>query len=435
MKVFISHAMEPDGPLAHRLARDLEEAGFKVWIAPESIRPGEAWVDAINRGLKECEVLVLLLTPAAVQSPWVNQETSAAIVLEREGRMRILPLEVEICPEVPPLWRTYQRLPFADYEQGLALLQQALLTGGMPAAEEPSLQIGLVTTLSAGDAVLDLSFSPNSISMVAAARTGALLRWTRPDYQAKESILAHEKAVRAVAFSPDGNLLATASADGTLRLWGMPEGKLVRVLKGHADTVWTVDFSPDGRRLVSGSKDATLRLWAVLEGHCLRVMKGHEKNVFGVAFSPNGAWIASVSSDNTARLWSAADDESVLLGKTTGTLLCVAFSPDGTVVATGRWGGSVRLWDVAERESLRLLEGHTDRVYRVAFSPDGYLLATASADGTIRLWRLPEGQLAHAPLRAHTGWVRGLAFSPDGSLLASGDTDGVIRLWRVQHEK
>ena len=104
MRVFISHATE-DADSAHRLARDLEGMGLGVWIAPESIRPGEAWVDAISRGLKECEVMVLLLTPAAVQSPWVNQETSAAIMLEREGRMRILPLEVKPCPEMPPLWR------------------------------------------------------------------------------------------------------------------------------------------------------------------------------------------------------------------------------------------------------------------------------------------------------------------------------------------
>ena len=57
MKVFISHAMEADRPLAHRLANDLEEAGFGTWIAPDSIGPGEEWVGAISRGLRECDYL------------------------------------------------------------------------------------------------------------------------------------------------------------------------------------------------------------------------------------------------------------------------------------------------------------------------------------------------------------------------------------------
>lgn len=42
-QVFISHATA-DAQFAHRLADDLRRLGMKVWIAPESIRPGEGWV-------------------------------------------------------------------------------------------------------------------------------------------------------------------------------------------------------------------------------------------------------------------------------------------------------------------------------------------------------------------------------------------------------
>ncbi len=51
-QVFISHATQ-DAELAHRLADDLRRLGVPFWIAPESIRPGESWVDAIERGLGE----------------------------------------------------------------------------------------------------------------------------------------------------------------------------------------------------------------------------------------------------------------------------------------------------------------------------------------------------------------------------------------------
>ncbi len=46
-KVFISYD-KADTTFAHHLSEDLKRLDVEVWIAPESILPGEAWVDAIN---------------------------------------------------------------------------------------------------------------------------------------------------------------------------------------------------------------------------------------------------------------------------------------------------------------------------------------------------------------------------------------------------
>lgn len=81
-QIFISHAHQ-DAEFAHRLAADLTQAGWRVWIAPDSIRPGEKWGAAIDRGLEESGVFVVALTPAGVASPWVKHETYAAIELEK----------------------------------------------------------------------------------------------------------------------------------------------------------------------------------------------------------------------------------------------------------------------------------------------------------------------------------------------------------------
>lgn len=124
-QVFISHAQE-DAEFAHRLLADLKQGGWRVWIAPDSIRPGEKWVEAINRGLEESGVFVLALTPSAVKSQWVMDEANVAIECEHEGQVRFVPLMVEPC-EVPPLWRAYQRVPFqSDYGSGLTALFDAL---------------------------------------------------------------------------------------------------------------------------------------------------------------------------------------------------------------------------------------------------------------------------------------------------------------------
>ena len=122
-QVFISHATE-DAQFAHRLADDLQRLGVQVWISPGSIRPGESWVSAIERGLKESSHVVVVLTPAALESEWVKKETDVAIDQERKGRIQVIPLYVEPC-EVPLLLSSYQRVSFhGDYDAGLSQLRQ-----------------------------------------------------------------------------------------------------------------------------------------------------------------------------------------------------------------------------------------------------------------------------------------------------------------------
>ncbi len=124
-QIFLSHARQ-DADFAHQLANDLRRHGWEIWLAPDSIRPGEKWVDAINRGLAESGVFLLSITPDAVRSKWVNSETSVAIDLEHENVLRFIPLAVKAA-DLPPLWRTYQRVSFqSDYKAGVEALWQVL---------------------------------------------------------------------------------------------------------------------------------------------------------------------------------------------------------------------------------------------------------------------------------------------------------------------
>lgn len=134
-QVFISHAHEDD-VFAHRLAADLRGEGWSVWLAPDSIAPGETWVDAINRGLEASSFYLLVLTPAAAASPWVNTETNVAISLEHQRLMRFIPLDVAPS-RPPPLWTAYQNVPFRDqYRRGLDHLLARL--DGRPPQSRPA---------------------------------------------------------------------------------------------------------------------------------------------------------------------------------------------------------------------------------------------------------------------------------------------------------
>ena len=143
-QVFISYDSE-DAHFAHCLADDLRRLGVQVWIAPDSIRPGESWVAAIERGLSESSHMLVVLTPAAVESQWVRKETDVAIALERKGRMQVIPLDVKPCA-VPLLLSSYQMVSLRrGYHVGLRQIAEILelrvqvLSATVPEVARPSI--------------------------------------------------------------------------------------------------------------------------------------------------------------------------------------------------------------------------------------------------------------------------------------------------------
>ena len=96
----------------------IRDRGYTIWIAPESIPDGQ-WVSAINRGLAESGVMLLVLTPGALESPWVEMETNVAIELERAGEMRFIPVCLQR-QRYDPMWHAYQWVMFErEYAAGL----------------------------------------------------------------------------------------------------------------------------------------------------------------------------------------------------------------------------------------------------------------------------------------------------------------------------
>ena len=120
-QIFISHAHQ-DAQFVYRLAGDLEKHSWRVWTTPNSSRPGEKWAEATDRGLAESGVFVLVVTPAAVKSQWLQDETRVAVELQHRGVLKFITLAVEQC-DAPLLGNIYRRIPFCDsYEDGLKAL-------------------------------------------------------------------------------------------------------------------------------------------------------------------------------------------------------------------------------------------------------------------------------------------------------------------------
>src|SRR5260370_19665067 len=78
VQVFISHSGR-DNDFARDLANFLEEGGeIKTFVDDHDIRHGENFVSRIESGLQTDAVLVVL-SPEAVNSEWVQKECKAAL--------------------------------------------------------------------------------------------------------------------------------------------------------------------------------------------------------------------------------------------------------------------------------------------------------------------------------------------------------------------
>jgi formylglycine-generating enzyme required for sulfatase activity len=105
-----------------------------VWIAPDSIQPSVPWVNAIDRGLGESGIYVVVLTPSSVQSKWVQTETRFAIAEHQRGAGRLLPVLARQCDVRQPS-NLLTTLHYVDFEREYALgLGDMLRALGAPGA-------------------------------------------------------------------------------------------------------------------------------------------------------------------------------------------------------------------------------------------------------------------------------------------------------------
>ncbi len=88
--VFISYSSS-DFSHAWAACHFLERHGVRCWIAPRDIAPGEAYPDAIMRGLSSAKALIVLLSAASNLSPHVHREIERAL----NHKAVIIPLRVQ----------------------------------------------------------------------------------------------------------------------------------------------------------------------------------------------------------------------------------------------------------------------------------------------------------------------------------------------------
>ena len=126
--IFVSYSHQ-DQDFAQQLVNDLRTAGATVWYDVSGVGYGD-FIDRIDDALRQCEWLVLVLTPAAIASQYVKMEVNGALHRVQQGYMRaVIPVLGAPCApdSIPALWDVLHRYDAThNYPAAIAGICQAV---------------------------------------------------------------------------------------------------------------------------------------------------------------------------------------------------------------------------------------------------------------------------------------------------------------------
>ena len=111
--VFLCHNHEDKGRV-RAIAQELRGAGLEVWFDEWVVTPGEDVLLSVERGLEASRALVLCMTPASMQSSWVEFERSTTLFRDPKNKdRRFIPLLLEDTP-LPDTVRRYKHIDYRE---------------------------------------------------------------------------------------------------------------------------------------------------------------------------------------------------------------------------------------------------------------------------------------------------------------------------------
>ena len=184
--VFVSHSSKDDETVT-AIRRALEDVGVRAWTDSTDLSPGDKLKPEIEKAIDEAAHFLSILSPNAINSPWVRKEIQSALRVEKErkGTYKVIPV---LLPGIEPgalgLWFDEERVGL-KFETGpggidnvlpdlLVALGLRLPTDRKPAQKPEAKPVA--------DLILELS-DPEMIDFSGKrrARAKAALTYERPD--------------------------------------------------------------------------------------------------------------------------------------------------------------------------------------------------------------------------------------------------------------
>lgn len=463
---------------------------FYPVLLDEAELPGSADLGAeIAEALERSDYLVVICSPRAASSRWVDEEIRVFKSLGREARIMAVVVDGEprssldstdgareafprallyrvvegsvTAEEAPePLW--VDRRPGTDERAALLRVVAGMLGADLGelirrdvrrrrirwALRSTFALAAAVATIWAGGIALDrinyeralgaadelmerdpLGAVDQALNAVA-IRDGPVavetLRHTLEN-AAERVRLRHPAPVTAVSTDRSAHRVAATTPAGVF-LWRVPEGEGGRF--EPADGVGAAAISYDGRRL-AGAEGRDLVVWDLESGQELASFVT-DVPISVLAFDPAGARVAAGHVDGRATVWRLGDGEGPLLDHHphTDSVSTIAFSPDGASVVTGGLDLTVAVWN-ADTGDLVRTEDLGSRALSAALGPEGEAMLTVAEGLRPRIWPPRSSRLG--PWAIPVDGAGSGALGPSGSMVAvaTAGPNPVVRVFAV----
>jgi hypothetical protein len=122
-KIFISHSTTDFAFVETDILRLLRQHGIEYWYAPTDIRTADEWMRSILGGLNSCDWFLVVLTPSAVASEWVQAEVMWAF---EKRKQRVVPVMLETCNPAD-LHLKLLRIQYVDFRHDRQTAKRRLL--------------------------------------------------------------------------------------------------------------------------------------------------------------------------------------------------------------------------------------------------------------------------------------------------------------------
>ena len=425
--------------------------------------------EQIKRALENSQNLIVVCSPQAAASPWVNQEVQTFIALGRTNR--IFPFIVEgSAPKdfFPPallalpkseerlggdvskngrdaafvkvvsgmlgvafdsLWQRYEREKATKEREEREKKEKLLIAQSRFVAEKEKelineRDIDIAKRLLLEVLPKDLK-CPNRPYTLEAERSFRLAC----EYKSAQYILFIDGVVFA-SISPDGKQIISTSGNNIYQIWNPITGHKLMQLEFANDTFTTIKYDENGigSVLTYGDESLQIRDEQTERTFCDLIKSAYPPN--SVYFTSDGKYIVSCSNNNFLIIWDAETGKELLKvekigGNSTLPSLISKTSNDGRYYVSVSYN-TVRLWKKKNDDNPHIIENANCKS-AIAFSPDGKCIAAAS-DEKILVWDA-ETEEVLLRLVGHKRCVNSVAFSPDGRCIASSALYDTIIVW------
>lgn len=418
----------------------------------------------LQKALQQSRFLIIICSPHAAQSKYVNEEIRFFKSLKKEkyvlslivagephatespdtGQQECFPEALKYAVNADGQFSTQRMEPIAadirkekDGKQNALLKVLAGILGiGFDALKQRDQERQLR---------LYMMLGAISLSVLLIVSGLAVLAWSQRNeavFQRTESESREYAALASLTAETDpAEALKHAIRAGELSDHPHSRAALRKAIKGshaefiliHKDGIKDATFSKDAQYLISTSGGA-LDIWDLNTARQASALKTHEPESRGhfdlVIISPDGKRVAARKA-NKIVVWDIGSQQQILslTRRNVSYIKHIDFSSDSSQLLEVS-GASVRVHNIDSGEQALQVSGTI--LTHGQISPDGKLIAASSSDGrNIMLWDKNTGfKLSHVSTGSRANSVE---FSPDGKWLVATSESSGLKLWNLNN--